>query len=445
MQIVTLLIAVFGSLMICLLKKPIHSLCVFLMGICWYPQFLTVSIGSVDFTVGRIIIIVLLVKILLNSDLWVEFKWNLIDTLVIVYILFRLIAISTNVPVGIFIQREGGEFFETVLPYFAARLIINSKDNLLTFIKALVIIAIPLAIFGLYQSVTGNNPVGFLVKHYAWGLNTYFAGPPQRRHGLYRATVTMGIHIIFGLFFAGIAPLCLGLWNQLKLRSSTILISCSIMILGVISSMSSGPIFSLAVSLLIVSCFPFRRTLPVILFFVIASIIFIELYSNRHWYEVLTRFAFSLDNAYYRIGLLEEAFGGGMTGHWTTGFGYVGVGVGNDNSNFHWFHQDIVNIYLVILVRYGLLGLLPFIAITFLYYNRLFNASTLAQTGNDIWLVWCIISALIGWNVAMMTVSAMGQVSTLLFMIIGICCNLPGFIIDNDSIQEKSSYQFACP
>ena len=155
------------------------------------------------------------------------------------------------------------------------------------------------------------------------------------------------------------------------------------------------------------------------------GLIFVEVYSNRHFYHVLSGFAFSAENAYYRIALMEEAFGGGMTGHWLFGYGYVGIGPGNFNDNFNWEHIDLVNIYICKLAQVGLFGLTPFIAINVLYYRRLCQAGLAARRKEDLWFVWCYASALVGWNIAMLTVSALSQLETLLGIFVAICNNMP--------------------
>jgi len=335
MQIVTLSLALIGSLLI-LKFDPIKGLIIYFIGLCWYPQPLVVSIGTIDFSLSRILIFAIFASIFFRSKLLNEFKWNLMDTFIVLYVLGKLIAIAQTEPVMTFIEREGGGFFDVILPYFAARLIITNRDKLLIFIKSLVIIGIPLAIIGIYQSITGNNPFDFFAPYYGWGL----AGRTVSliRHGFYRSTVTFTVHITFGLFLAGITTLCLGLWYQ-QVWSRRSIIICFIVLL-----------------------------------------------------------------------------------------------------NFNWVHKDLVNIYIAILVRYGLLGIFPYLCINFLYYKRLFEADSRVRTNADLWIIWCIMSTFVGWNVAMLTVSAMGQVNTLLFMLIGICANLPYFML---SYQDDK--QFAVP
>lgn len=432
MQGVTLLLIIIGSIFIVSLK-PVHGLIVYIVGLTWYPQPLTISIATIDFTVGRVLIIVLLANIFFRTNLIKKFKWNILDTMIMLFFFGKLLALSQTAPMNIFIVREGGGFIDTIFPYFVIRIVIDSKAKLLTFIKLAVIISAPLAVIGVYQSVTGYNPYGFLRRYFSWDLASNETFQVMRR-GFYRANVTMGGIGIFGLYFAVLAPLCLGLLKQGLWSVKKVLVGFTFMFFGILSSMTSAPLFSISVTIALLCIFPMRRMWPVILIAFLSWLIFLEFYSNRHFYEVLTRFAFSSSTAYYRIGLVEEAFGGGMTGNWLTGYGYVGIGSGSDNSNFHWVHKDMVNIYIATLARYGLLAIIPFLIINYLYYRKLYVGGKYAKSRKDLWLIWCIMSTLGGLNIALLTVNAMGQVSTLLFMLIGISCNMPSIMLKNNQV-----------
>lgn len=444
MESVTLLIAISGFILAFSLK-PIQGLIVYLVGLFWYSQFLTVSIGTVDFTVTKIIILGLLANIFFRTRLVREFRWNLMDTLIMLFIIGRIIAlnISGNVPARVFLEREGSFLFNAILPYFAVRFIINSKAHVLIFIKALIVIAVPLAVAGVYQSLTGVDLLGFMTKHFAWGFDERYPEMGNRilpRLGFYRAYVTFAVPITYGLFFAGLAPLCIGIWKQKIWKKPTIIVLFTLMMIGILSSMSSAPYFSIAASLLILAWFPFRAFWGVLLIvpFVIGIIIFIQLYSNQPFYEYLTGFAFDQKNAYYRINLVKEAFSGGMKDNWLAGYGYVGFAPGSfENIDFNWEHTDLVNIYINILVKYGLLGLLPFFGINILYYRRLYQAAKLTSNQADLWFIWCFLSILIGWNVAMMTVSAMRQMEILLYILIAICCNMPYIIMMTNRLSKQ--------
>ena len=73
--------------------------------------------------------------------------------------------------------------------------------------------------------------------------------------------------------------------------------------------MSSAPLFAEATGLAMVCTFRWRRYWPLILAYFIVILLFVEAYSNRHFYHVLTLLSFDSASSYYRIGLIEEAFG----------------------------------------------------------------------------------------------------------------------------------------
>jgi O-antigen ligase len=265
--------------------------------------------------------------------------------------------------------------------------------------------------------------MGFLEPYYGFGMA--HGTVMQARNGFYRAYVSMGVSIIFGLFFTAAWPMALGLIKEKVWSPFKLIVICLILFGGALSSMSSAPLYAIVVAIGFICIYPLRRYWPLFVFVLFSGIAFIEMFSNRHFYYVMTNFSFDPSNAYYRIGLFNEAFGGGMTGHWLTGYGYVGVGPGSDNTYFHWVHTDLVNIYIGYLVSFGMLGLVPMIVTNVLYYRSLYRAAKLATTESSRWLLWCITAALVGWNVAMMTVSALAQIETLLAILIGVTVNLP--------------------
>jgi len=425
MESLTILIAVAGSVLV-LLLRPCYALCVYCAVMVCYPPFLTVPVGPVDFSVSRIMILPLLFNAIFLRKTVRETKLDWVDGLVAMAFVGKAFGIAQTVPLGQCLTGEGGVAFDTLLPYIATRCIIHTKKDLLTLFKALIITGIPLAIMGAYETITGRNPVGFMVPYYGFGMAERMR--TVERFGLTRASVTFGNYINFGLFFAALAPICLGLWKQRVWKMSVILSCCAFLLLGAFSSISSAALFSLYISFAMLACFPFRRYWPLMAGAGLGMIVFVECYSNRHAYEVLTRFALSPTTAYYRIGLFQEALGGGMDGHWLYGYGYVGIGPGNDNTNFHWEHQDITNIYIAKLVRGGLVALIPFLVLNVFYYRRLYEAYRSSRSPADEWLVWCIAAALVGWNVAMMTVAALELVNTLLHMLIAVCCGLPALV-----------------
>ncbi len=420
MTAVTFSLALLGALLAWRVR-PALALCVYCAGLFLYPQDLTLPIGRADFSLSRILIVVVLGNAILGAKLQSSFRWAWIDTLVCVAYLLAFAALLYTFP-AIALERHGGKFFDTLLPYFAVRLIVTDEEACATLVKSLTLMALPLVVFAVYEMVSSNNVVALLT-----GSNSWQHGAHQHylRLGMHRAAVTFAHPIAFGMFCSMVAPLGLSLWGSRGWPDAwlvaLILVSC----LGVFASLSAGPLLSLVFSgLVFVAYWNWR---PVVGFALTAVILLagVGWYTDRQYVDLLASLTFDARNAIYRVGLIREALDGGMSGHWLTGYGYVGVGPGTDNTNFHWQHPDIVNLYLQHLVRTGLLGLTPYLLVNALYYLHLFKAFSSATTSAAGWLPLCVFAAMLGWNAAMMTVGALSQTQQLLYIGIALSANMP--------------------
>jgi hypothetical protein len=423
MQALTLAITAVGVLL-ALRGRAVHALGAFLIVLCWYPQFLTIPLGTFDFPTGRFLILVVLARLIITPGVGTSIKFNWLDVFVILAFVCRFIAFTVNAPFEKVFVREMGMFFDTVMVYFSGRLAVQSKDDFIVLAKTLIVVAVPLAIFGFYQSWTGYNLFGWMRAYDAWDPHEQAV---NSRVGWYRADVVFNLHISFGMFFSMIFAMAAAVWPQSSWRPWVKGTTMFLMFVGVFSSMSSAPLFSIVASVGILILYPVRRHW---LYFVMIAIAFgtaIEFYSNRHLPHVMGRLAFSSKNVYYRTELFSECFGGGMKDHWTYGYGYVGIGPGTDNTNFHWIHKDLLNIYIARLTRTGLVGMLPFLIATILPYFALRRAFTRAPTEEDRWLVWCFMAGLGGWHIALMTVNLLHQIIPLYFLMIGVAMNIPSF------------------
>ena len=107
----------------------------------------------------------------------------------------------------------------------------------------------------------------------------------------------------------------------------------------------------------------------------------------------------------------------------------------------HRDHVDMVNEYLLIVFRYGLIALVPFLAMVCAAIKRLIEALRLCLLDSDRWLVWCVSGSLAGVLVAIVTVSLSGTQPTILFFIlIGLCGVMPLITADeNRRLLERLS------
>ena len=421
MESVTLLVAFVGSVLVFSLA-PVYGLIVYLVSMAWYPSYITIPLGTIDFNVGRVIIVALFISLFLQTDLPRKFRIITLDKVVIAYFASTVLAGAVTAPALMgFLVNRAGAFFDAALPYFAVRMIIRDRQQYLKLLKALLVIAGPLALLGLYQTLTGNNPVGFLLKYHAWkGISLTREYVPENRLGFFRANVTFDVTIMFGLFFAIFGPVCAGLLRNVGANTRVWAFGLFLTGVGVFASMSSGPLLALLLAIGFLACYRYRQYWKTAVGVVIVMCLVVEIVSNRHFYNVVDRFTFDASTAWYRSRLMEVALSeNGMAGHWLTGYGFEDPGWGARINMTE--TTDMVNHYLLVLSRYGLVGFIPFMVLIVTAWRRLFKGFWGLKHDSDRWLVWCVAGSLFGLFLAFFTVSLFGPPTTFFFVLMGFC------------------------
>ena len=423
MEGLTLTIAAAASTLLFFLS-PIYALAVYVAVFSLYPRYLTVSVGTIDLTASRMVIMALFAKLFLLTDLPRRFKFIWLDKLIIVYFAAQILAGATTTrSLTAFLENRAGAVFDMVLPYFAVRMIVIDREKYLTLLKSILVCAAPLAIMGFYQCITGNNPVGFLMDYYAWESDRRYDA--MSRFGFVRANVIFTHPIMYGLFFAMFGPACAGILGHVKKYKMLCWIGIGLMCLGLFACVSSGPALAALMSIGFIAFYRFRRYWKAAAITITLMCGIIEITSNRHFYEVIDRFTLSSSTAYYRSRLIDIAlYEGGMSGHWITGYGHdvdPGWGPKIDRRGF----TDMVNHYLLVLSRYGLVGLVPFFAVVIAAVRRLIDAFKMSILDADKWLIWCLAAVLLGLAGAFGTVSLHDKTGTIFYMILAFCGVMP--------------------
>jgi hypothetical protein len=412
---------------------PVWWLVVYIAIVAWYPSYLTVKIGALDFSAARIVIFAIYISLFLRTDLIKRFRFNYLDALVITYFVSQFLAGVMTTDLLRLLENRSGDGFDTLLPYFAVRAIITDKQRYLSFLKGSMYVVAPLAIFGFYESWTSHNPAGFLKEYHAWGSLEGLEGLGAR-FGFYRAWFTFSHPIMFGLFFAILGPIWAGLLYQAGTNRLMCYAGIALACVGVFSSMSSGPALAALVAVAFIAFYRYKRHWKLVVIAIILMCATIEIISNRHFYHYLTRFMMSQSSAWYRGRLMDVAlFEGGMSGHWLAGYGLAtddaikaGAEWGAKIDKRDW--ADIVNEYLLIVFRFGLIALVPFLAMICAAFKRLKEAWKMSLSDADKWLMWCLSASMVGVLTAMNTVGLFGPPITLFFMTLAICCQIPALV-----------------
>ena len=427
MQLVTIALALIAAAII-LRLKPLQGLVAYLCVLCWYSSWQPVNIG-VNLTLSRIVVFFLLLRCLQDATLVRRFRWMPADVFIILLFVCETIAGAMTTPIDTLVQNRGGSFFDIALPYFVIRLVVTSMDDCRYLLKWLLTIAVPLAVLGLFHSLTGYNPWGNLVNDGTLSFSIRDAELAGRRYGFFRARVNFPNHIGFGFFFAAVGSVCLGLKKFLQPREQQgVYWGLALVVVGLMSCVSSGPLLAAVVAGGMILLFPYRRYWKTALLCVVIGLAAIDVLSNRRWYEVLASLVtFNPGTAYYRIYLVQEALSGGMTGHWLMGYGVLSPEKMAESLS-HWRHKDIANHFIFHILRFGLLGFLPWTVVVALALRSLYRAFHMQCSVAERWLVWCLAAAVLGALASMMSACWEGQSYTILFAMLALCVSMPRFL-----------------
>jgi hypothetical protein len=432
---VTLTIAAVASVLVFFLT-PVYGFAVYIAVLGWYPSYLTVKLGTIDFNVCRIVILAIYAKLFLLTNLHNRFKFIWLDKLLLIYFLCQVLAGAVTAQSFMaFLENRAGAVFSLVLPYFAVRMIVTKKEEYITLLKLIVIITAPLAVVGFYQFMTGSNPMGFLREYAAWGAGSYV---PYPRAGFFRANVTFPHPIMYGLFFATFGPICAGLFRNVSNNKFVYAVGIGLMGVGVFTSLSSGPFLAALVSIMFLAFYRYRKHWKGTLAVAILMCGTVEVISNRHFYDVLGSYTLSPTSAYGRSRLIDVAFfEGGMSGRWLAGHGQVDPGWGPMIDGRK--KTDVVNHYILVLCRYGLVGFVPFVVMLVVACRRWVYAWQACVLESDRWLIWCLSGAMCGLLASLVSVSLFDQARTAFYLMLAFCGVAPAVITAMNSGQPLNS------
>lgn len=414
MDSVTLTIAI-ATCFVVLCLRPVRALAVYLTVIMWYPMYLVITIGTIDMTLSRIVVTVLLLKCLANADLRNKFKWCPLDTWVIIYMLICVIIpfiSSVTHTSQQLLENRGGFLTDSLFVYIVARLCLKDRPAMIALIKWVTVALVPLALLGIIETTTGWQPFIHLRVFAHWGIYS----PLDSRFGFYRAVGPFPQPILFGSFFVMLLPLVYYLRNVPNYPRILAYLLSGIVIAGALSSMSSGPLSIMMVAILCIIMERFKGWIkPALIGFIICCL-FVELASNRHLYHVF----FALFNplgghGYHRARLIDSAIKN-FDEWWLVG--YRGLDPGWLPISAITF-TDVTNMYLVNGVSYGILGIIAFCGMLICSMREMFR---LHNSSNDpkikSW-AWALGSTVLILIVACLGSNIRGQVQFLFYVILG--------------------------
>ncbi|MCE5187072.1 MAG: hypothetical protein LLF76_13195 [Planctomycetaceae bacterium] len=421
MSSVTLMVSLVFSAAALILPAPL-SVSIYVGALVSYPNYVKMNLAGLDFTVMRVVILAVLLRSFIaacNKPL----RIRTIDWLVLLVFIAELAAGLATAPSFMdFMINRAGATFDMLLPYIAFRLAIRNRSDLQRFLIGALILMIPTALLGVYQCFTAHNFFAPLESLVYWNVRPSEYG---KRFGLTRSNVVFSHPIIFGLIYAMFIPLFLGIRKTFRQFGWLWLGGVVLIMGGVFASVSSGTYLALFMAMAFIVGYRFRRYWKPVVIFCLLCIIVVDIISNRNWYHVLSEFTLNKRTAWYRGRLMEVAiFEGGMSGHWAAGYGYgqePGWGAKIDGRDY----TDMVNHYLLVLSRHGLVGFAAFAIMNVWVLRHLVRAWKRAQSESDRQIVWGLSASFFALALSSFSVSLEGPPSNVYFLMIAMAAALP--------------------
>lgn len=413
MQNVTLLIGIAVSIL-ALTLRPAYALGVYITALLWYPSWLRVSVGTIDISVGRIVVSVLLLRCLCDKRNTNKFTWSGLDTWVtlsmVVYVGVHLITL----PLSSALENRSGYVMDTWFAYMAARLIITDKATLISVLKFTCIALMPLTILGMVECVTGWWLFAALQRFAPWDAT--WDHLEQVRMGFYRAMGPITHPIKFGCALAMFIPLVFCLRHQRGGWRCFAYVSTGFVLLGTFSSMSSGPWLMAIMAIFCLIMESHKALVKPMIIFLIISCGIVQVISTRNIHHVIASRADLIGGAgSHRAELIDLAVEH-FDEWWELGYRGKDPGWG---PRLGMGHTDVTNMFILNGVYYGILGVIALcgaLVVGLRIVIRLHNSSDDPQLRSWAW-------ALASWFLVVITgflgVSFSGQLETLFYIILG--------------------------
>jgi hypothetical protein len=413
MQDVTLAIGIVISLLAVILP-PAYALAVYIIALLWYPNYLVVSIGTIDITVGRFVVGALLLRCVFDGRIRSKFVWMHLDTLVALSMVVYVLTICLVEPLSESVENRAGFLMDSWFAYVVTRYIITDITELLTVIKWIGVALVPLAVLGMIESVTGWSPFALVC-----GSSLYFnyVTHYETRWGLNRGVGPFSHSILFGCVFAMFLPLIYYLRYDMeeKWRFGAYIISAAA-IVGVLSSMSSAPMVMLVVAIFCLMIEKHKYVVKPLLLFLLFSCLIVSVVSNRPLYHVIVSYINPLGGSGWHRAKLIDLFIKYFDKWWLVGYGDKDPGWGPELGMGK---TDITNEFVLAGVKYGLIGLLAFCTVLITTFRGILSSYKNTAAPYLKSLYWAFGCAFVSIIVTWMSVSFFGQLIPLYYGMLG--------------------------
>lgn len=392
------------------------------ISMCVYPSTLLLPPPQLSLTPARFIAVILFMRCILSSSIRSQFKWQLVDTAAFIYYLLVTISMCLTQEFGMALNNRAGFFLSAMLPFWCARLLLTDKPAFYAFVKSMLWVSMPLALFGIFEMLTAYNPwdairdYGILkVPRLGDGWREFLGARRPRARGPFLQ------YIMWGWLFGLQVALAMNLWWEKKSTFPWV-VPFLFLPIGMMSSIASGPMMLGAAAFALMLCFPLREYWKPAVWTALVLYCAATLYSDRGPMEIIADFGMDPLSSWYRVKLVRFTMElGGMNGHWLLGYGQI-------PSPLYDEHHDLCIHWVWLLVIHGIAGWVGFYGLLAAVGWQLWKAKRNAHTIEDQWLVWSFMSTILGSLAAMLVVALFGETYYIFHLVLGVMANAPQLV-----------------
>jgi len=275
----------------------------------------TLDVFGLHFDVLRVMLLFGWTRLILRSEA-ADIKLNEIDMALLGWVFVNAALYSLREMSAAALINRLGFVYDAVGFYFFFRALVRCKEDCLILIKALALLAIPLACLMVLEKATGKNPFH------------YFGGVPEfvpEREGRLRCQGPFRHPILAGTFGAVAVPLCVGLWTEGKDRVAAVAAAVASTVM-VVTSASSGPVLAYIAAIVVLPLWVLRGYLRELRWAAVGAVVALHFVMKAPVWYIFDRISdFLGGTGWHRSELIDQAItridewwllGTSQTSHW---------------------------------------------------------------------------------------------------------------------------------
>lgn len=384
-------IAVLG-LALLLVKREWAPLPIIIMA-CLVSSAQRISLGGIDFTLLRIMVIFGFVRLLMRQE-YKNFKPIYMDLVIILWAISSVAVAGAQYGSVAVVIRVCGTMYDALGLYFLFRILIRNHADFRRVGFSLAVIAVPVAIAFLVEHSTRRNPFAIF-----GGVNAI----TDIRQGRLRCQGAFSHPILAGAFWAAAIPLIAPLVLSKGTAKTVGIAGIAGSVIVIYACASSTPIAALGAGIFGACFFPLRHRLRFIVAGAVAMLFALHLVMKAPVWNLIARVDIIGGNTgNHRYLLIDNAIR-----HWNE---WVFLGT---PSTAHWGHMmhDVTNQYVLEGVRGGLSTMLLFMLIVLLAFLQVGKAIRKSEGNRKMMIAsWAVGVALFVHATSFIAVSYFGQI-----------------------------------